>query len=142
MDGKYFKFTELIKSDIATKNGIDNYPKSAEIISNIFDVIIVMDKVRTLWKEQIIVTSGYRCDELNELVGGAENSGHKYGNAADLITTNGRTAELFEFMKQFLKDNNIQFDELILEDGWIHFSLKSWKNEHRKKSIDTTKLIL
>jgi len=38
-------------------------------------------------------------------------------------------------MKQFLKDNNIQFDELILEDGWIHFSLKSWKNEHRKKVL-------
>jgi len=134
-DGKYFKFSEFVKSDTADRHNIDNYPKSAEIISNIFDVIIVMDKVRTLWKEQIIVTSGYRCDELNELVGGAENSGHKYGNAADLITTNGRTAELFEFMKQFLKDNNIQFDELILEDGWIHFSLKSWKNEHRKKVL-------
>ena len=102
-DGKYFKFSEFVKSDTADRHNIDNYPKSAEIISNLFDVIIILDKIRTFWKEQIIVTSGYRCDELNELIGGAENSGHKYGNAVDIITTNGRTAELFKFMKQFLK---------------------------------------
>lgn len=133
MDGKYFKFSEMVKSDIAIKNNIDNYPKLAETISNLFDVIIVIDKVRTDWGSAINVTSGYRCEQLNELVGGAERSGHKYGNAVDLVPSNGKVVELFYFIKDFLIVNKIEFDELLLENGWIHFSLKSWNNEHRKK---------
>lgn len=132
-DGKYFKFSELIKSDIAIKNKIDNYPKSAEIITNLYNLIIVIDKVRANWGSAINATSGYRSDILNKLVGGAENSGHRFGNAVDLVPLNGKVVELFYFMKGYLIENKIEFDELILENGWVHFSLKSWKNEYRKK---------
>ena len=44
----------------------------------------VLDPIREHWGLPIRVTSGYRCPELNEEVGGVEDSWHMDGCAADI----------------------------------------------------------
>ena len=44
----------------------------------------VLDPLREHWGLPIRVTSGYRCPELNEEVGGVEDSWHMDGCAADI----------------------------------------------------------
>ena len=131
----YFSIAEMVRSDTAKKYGIDNTP-SDEIKRNL-EVFIdtVLDPIREAWGSPIIVSSGYRCEELNDKVGGSKNSGHKYGWAGDLLPSNNKKREFFEFFKEYVKDKS--FDELLLEKSgksiWIHFSLYSYQGKQRKK---------
>jgi hypothetical protein len=48
------------------------------------ELIIALEKLRSLVNAPIVITSGYRCPLHNKVVGGARNSQHKYGNAVDI----------------------------------------------------------
>ena len=83
---KYFTLSELTRSAIAEVRGIDNTaPSEAE--RNLTDLVeMVLDPLRERWGVPIHVNSGYRCPELNKIVGGAENSYHLRGMAADITS--------------------------------------------------------
>lgn len=139
MDGKYFKFSEMVKSDIAIKNNIDNYPKRANIITNLYNLIKFLNPMRKEWGSPVLITSGYRCNELNAILGGSDKSAHKIGFAVDLVPSNGKVIELFNFIKDYLQTKNLEFDELILENKgnsvWVHFALYSIDGKQRKKIL-------
>lgn len=135
MAKSYFTINELTYSSTAKKYGINNTPPK-DIIVNLEELIDFLNPMRVAWGSALLVSSGYRCDELNEKVGGAKTSGHKYGWAVDLVPANNKKGKLFEFMKEYLKDKD--FDELILETNsigsvWVHFALKGKDGKQRKK---------
>ena len=122
---KYFSVSEFCASATALREGIDNRPNKCAY--HLLHVLVeqLLDPIREAWGEPILVSSGYRCKELNELVGGAKNSHHLLGCAADLIA--GSKAEhrkLFNLIRQMQQEGKIRFTQLILEgDGrWIHIS--------------------
>ena len=123
---KYFTFLEMIKSSTADKNNIDNNPTNPEIIDNINYTIERLDEIREKYGKPIIITSGYRCQELNNKVGGKSNSFHLKGLAADLKYS----VEVWTFLTQHAK-----FDKPILETSksakWIHcqFSKENERNQ-------------
>lgn len=121
---KYFLFRELIASETAETLGIDNTPEWDEIAALKILAIDVLDPIRVLWGHPIIVTSGYRSTLLNTIVGGVSNSQHRcreMSAAADITTGNKRDNLLLANM---IKKSNIQYDQLIVEDGgrWLHVS--------------------
>ena len=81
---KYFSLSELTHSDTAVSLGIDNTPTAAAVPLMVELIDRVLDPIREHWGLPIRVTSGYRCPELNEEVGGVEESWHMYGCAADI----------------------------------------------------------
>ena len=122
---KYFSVEELTASATAQREGIDNRPPTSAY--HLLHVLVeqLLDPIREAWGAPIVVSSGYRCKELNALVGGAKNSHHLLGCAADLIA--GSKAEhrkLFKLIQQMQQEGRIKFTQLILEgDGrWIHIS--------------------
>lgn len=125
---KYFTKEELCKSNIADKKGIDNTP-SKEIADNL-ELLVdsILDPLREAWGSCIRVTSGYRCEKLNTEVGGSKTSQHKLGLAADLQPCNNDMKGFVDFVIDWLKTNNIQFDQCILEKprngipSWVHLS--------------------
>ena len=131
---KYFTFDELIHSDTADRLCIDNTP-TGDAIDNLDRLVTrVLDKLRDGWGRPIIVTSGYRCKELNAAVGGARNSQHLKGQAADIVSDD---FEAFRrFVRRWCKDN--EFDQCIFEHGggreWIHISYVEGRN--RRQIID------
>ena len=61
------------------KNKIDNHP-TLEIERNLTILIEhCLDPIREKFGKPITVTSGYRCEKLNKLVGGKPNSQHLKG---------------------------------------------------------------
>ena len=89
---KYFSLSEFSHSDTAVSLGIDN-TVPCEYIPKIQHLVhCVLDPIREHWGLPIRVTSGYRCPELNEEVGGVEDSYHVDGCAAD-ITALGNNEE-------------------------------------------------
>lgn len=118
--GKYFTVDELCRSGTADRLGIKNVP-SADVKERL-EVLIneLLDPVREAWGKPIRVNSGYRCPQLNKVVGGVANSQHLKGEAADITT--GSTWEnkaLFELIRK-----NYEFDQLIDESRftWVHVS--------------------
>lgn len=118
---KYFTIAELCASSTATAKGIDNTP-TPSITQNLERLVAnVLDPLREVWGKPIVVTSGYRCPELNKAVGGAKNSHHMQGMAADISTGNKvDNRRLF----QKILDLGLPFTQLIDEKGfsWIHVS--------------------
>ena len=122
---KYFSVEELCASATAQREGIDNRPPTSAY--HLLHVLVeqLLDPIREAWGAPILVSSGYRCKELNALVGGAKNSHHLLGCAADLIA--GSKAEhrkLFELIRQLQQAGKIWFTQLIAENDfrWIHIS--------------------
>ena len=122
---KYFSVEELTRSATALREGIDNRP--AESAYHLLHVLVdqLLDPIREAWGEPIVVSSGYRCKELNALVGGAQHSHHLLGCAADLIA--GSKADhqrLFQLIQQMQQEGRIKFTQLFAEDNyrWLHIS--------------------
>ena len=133
-DWMYFTPDELIHSDTADRLGIDNSPTS-EAIQCIDDLVTnVLDRLRSEWGRPIIITSGYRCKELNVAVGGARNSQHLKGQAADIVSDD--FDEFRRFVCRWCKGN--EFDQCIFEHGggkeWIHISYVEGRN--RRQMLD------
>lgn len=117
---EFFTLRELIKSTTASKYHIDNSP-SGDIVQNLqYGVNMVLDPLRRLYGKPIIITSGFRCPELNKRVGGVTNSWHTQGNAADI-----HVASLAEANKIFSNLQKIpSVDTALFEHStsgqWLH----------------------
>ena len=132
---KYFKISEFTQSHTATAHSIANVP-TAEAVKNLEALVTcVLDPVREAWGTPIIVSSGYRCEELNKAVGGAKNSQHMTGCAADIVCSEPR--KLFDIIKQQGK-----FDQLLWEHSgktqWLHVSYKP-NGKNRQQANDNCK---
>lgn len=129
---KYFTLGELCKSDVAVEKRIENTPDNPTIERMQALMDECLDKVREMWGEPIGVNSGYRSYELNKAVGGAKNSQHLRGEAADITTgSKDNNRKLFDLIVA----SDIPFDQLIDESGyrWLHISY--CKDYNRKQVL-------
>ncbi len=74
---EHFSLSEFIKPGVKV---------SPQIILNLTELCAKLEKVRViLGNRQMIITSGYRTPAHNKAVGGAPNSYHVKGRAADFV---------------------------------------------------------
>lgn len=119
---KYFTIEEMTKSSTAKANSIDNTPSDEEIAKLQKLIEVVLDPLREWYGKPIRVNSGFRCEALNEAVGGSDTSQHRLGEAADItVGTKKGNKKLFEYIK-----DNLPFDQLINESNfsWVHVSYR------------------
>lgn len=131
---KYFTVAEMLKSETADKNKIKNTP-SVEVEENIEELLEVLDDLREFYGKPIRISSGFRCTELNKLVGGSSTSAHVIGYAADLQPI-GDTFENFKAeVLRWLDKSGVKFDQCIIEKSksaqWVHFGLYNRKGQQR-----------
>jgi len=106
----HFTLQEFVTSNTAIRKGIDNTP-SAEVVKNLRELCNqVLEPLREKLAKPVKVTSGYRSEKLNKLIGGAKNSQHCKGEAADIHVPGMTIEELFQFCKEHLN-----YDQLIQE---------------------------
>lgn len=77
---KNFTLKELTKTD----TGLPNEIPSFEVAFNLYDTACFLQKLRNMIGMPIEVTSGYRSEAVNKAAGGAKNSAHLRGGAADI----------------------------------------------------------
>lgn len=126
---KYFVFEQFFQSDVADACGIDNIPdvRQNQLIRG--NIILLVDNVLDPIREHVglpvIITSGFRCPALNELVGGKGSSQHLIGQAAD-FTVLGMMVREYKELAYWCADN-LDFDQLIVYSGrkFIHVSYES-----------------
>jgi hypothetical protein len=133
---KHFSLAEFINSESAKRNGIDNKPKE-EHIENLKSLCEnVLEPIREHFKVPIHISSGYRSDALNRMIGGSKSSQHSLGQAADvdMEITSVSNKQIFDYISK-----NLDFDQLINEFdySWVHVSYK--KKGNRKQSLKAIK---
>ena len=146
--GNYFNLSQLIYSDTANNNninnlpGIDNNPNSSTIIQNLKNLMInVGDKIYEKYGN-ITISSGYRSNILNKKLKGADNSQHTKGEALDIQIPGKNTSEIFNWAVE----NIPTYDQIIWEfpekgeSSWIHISYSS--NNRKDKLLATNNISL
>ena len=132
---EHFTYEELTRSATADRYNIDNTP-TEDIEKNLVELAHVLEKIRQRYNKPIIVTSGYRCKKLNDIVKGSKTSQHVKGQAADIRTisdTKEDNKELFMTIMGMIIQKDIEVGQLIDEYNynWIHVSTNHLKNNNQ-----------
>ena len=151
---EHFTVAEFERSATAVANHIDNTVPSQYIPALEQLCKTILEPLRAFAGQPIIISSGYRCNQLNIKVGGAYASQHTLGEAADIYIPktaytdwNDNKAhtdkEIAERWFSWLQSNT-DFDQLIMEttngrDYWIHVSCRKNKSKNRHQVLRQTK---
>lgn len=134
---KNFSYREFEHSDTAERRGIVNVITDFKVRDSVKALVLdVLQPLRDALGEPMEVNSGYRCPELNRLVGGTSTSQHLKGEAADIASDNPLA------LAQLAYDLGLPYDQMIVYPTFVHFSHKlageqrrmvlynkSWKGE-------------
>ena len=117
---EYFTLAELTKSETAARHKIDNTPTRAIIDNLQYGVDKILDPLRRLYGQPIKINSGFRCSQLNKLVGGVPNSWHQLGNAADIHISSAEEAKiLFNNLQKLPLVDTVLFEHSKTAQ-WLH----------------------
>ena len=120
-----FTLQEMTASDTATSLGIDNMPPDWATLRQLrYLCVKTLEPIRAIFGDRpVIISSGYRCPEVNAAVGGASNSAHLFGCAADFTVPEfGDVDAICHELEDYLEE--LEIDQLINETGggarWVH----------------------
>lgn len=131
----------LTKSQTATRNHIEEqFNPPADIIGKLTDLSInVIEKLLVMFPT-LNISSGYRCERLNPLIGGANSSQHTKGEAVDLEISGKSNIEI----ARAVIHARIPYDQMIIEGGtmekpaWVHVSYRMGGNRYEILRADFT----
>lgn len=133
---KNFTLEEMTASATAKAKGIHNALTTQQMANLCALVHHVLQPLRDAMGHEVKIGSGYRCPRLNQAVGGASNSQHLKGEAADLCIDGDKTKgrKWFTWIQ-----SHCDFDQLIWEHNakgsyWVHVSYRS-DGKNRKQVI-------
>lgn len=133
-----FKLGEFCHSATADRLGINNSPSEA-VIDNLRRLcVVVLQPLRDKLKKPILVTSGYRCRELNEAVGGAPTSQHLQGEAADIVAEGVSPEDLAKLLVDMERKRDVViYDQLVVNKGvHLHVSVAAKGNRFQALQYD------
>ncbi len=133
---KDFYLEEFVSSPTATRHNIDNEP-SPSVIEELTKLCVeIMQPIRNYFERAVIISSGYRCLELNTLIGGSKTSQHMKGQAADFHINTISTATIVDACIKL----SLPYHQLINEFGrWVHISKCHQGSEPGKQVMTAVK---
>lgn len=131
----------LLYSETANRYGIYNRPSAetaVEVMDNLKELVLMLNIIQRDLRRKVVITSGYRSEKLNKVVGGVFNSQHIKGQAVDFYVERMTARQVAAYVKQFY-----QYDQLIIynnkakdKGGLIHLSyVKGGHNRRQYISI-------
>lgn len=111
-----------------------NVPTKAEYEKLKKFATVILEPINELlfdngYNKILIVNSSFRSDDINQAVGGVNNSQHRLAEAADVRVETSDQEELFNIFKLIIANGTIPYDQLIYETkgtdiklNWIHIS--------------------
>jgi hypothetical protein len=128
-----FSIKELTFSETAIRHNINNTPNDNEL-DNLLITAMEMENVRKLLGNNFIhISSGFRCVELNTLIGSKKTSSHVRGLACDFTARGYGNPNDIVFA---LINSDIPYDQVILEfDRWVHISFCEDEETPRRQAL-------
>jgi hypothetical protein len=131
---KNFSLEEMCRSNTASVRGLPNVP-NAEQVKNLQQLCEnVLQPLRNHLGKPVVINSGFRSQAVNMAVGGAKNSQHTKGEAADIKCKDYPYAkEIYTWIM-----DNLKFDQVILERKgkavWVHVSFRT-NGKNRQQAL-------
>jgi zinc D-Ala-D-Ala carboxypeptidase len=121
----HFSRASFEHSGTAVDHGIANVMDADQLAAAKTLCATILEPLRALIGRPIMLTSGFRCLQVNRLVGSSDLGQHPKGQAADINDGHSR----YE-LAQTIAKSRLPFDQLILEgyhegdplSGWVHVS--------------------
>lgn len=127
---KNFSYHEFEASAKAKEKRINNTITSFDVRDALKSLVInLLQPLRDWANAAVNVSSGYRCPELNEEIGGSSTSQHPKGEAADVWCPVKTPYQLACAVIEL----GLEFDQMILYPGFLHLSYK--KNGKQRMQI-------
>lgn len=138
MVSPHFSLKEMLKSSKNPKNSFEPCVDHFSIVLNLRSLCqLILEPLRQSYSSYysrlkgsistfpvMIVNSGYRNSTTNTMVGGAKNSYHMKGLAADIRMSDGRFNEFCLVAEKFRSEHPYLFSEFIVyPSGFIHVAL-------------------
>jgi zinc D-Ala-D-Ala carboxypeptidase len=119
---EHFTLEELTASDTALRKGIKNIPDEATT-KNLTHLANELEKVRAILGKPMIITSGFRCLELNRHIGSNDTSQHVLGLAADFVCPDfGSPHSICSKLEE--EKAKLGFQQMIWEfKQWVHYGV-------------------
>lgn len=126
----HFSLAEMTASTTAQRLRVSNQPPP-ELVPRLILTAELLERIREKLGVPIIVTSGYRGDQVNKAVGGVTSSDHTQGHAADIQAPQyGPPAAVAQALAPLVSVLGI--GQLILEQvgasKWVHVSTRMQDN--------------
>lgn len=124
----HFTLDEFIQSDTAERMGINN-SLPPELGDNAIGTAAMLERIRAYLVEKsgrnipIIITSGYRCPQLNRAIGSGDTSDHRKAMAADFRAPEfGTPLEVCKALAPVVSVLGV--GQIIYEHSWVHVSTR------------------
>ena len=126
----HFSLYELTKTSV-TKFQEQNRRLTLDQISKLTVLARLLEHIRYIVDSPLMITSGYRCPELNTAIGSTSRSQHLLCEAADFVVPGQDLTKVFKLIWSDIKDKRSNVGQLIFETAdrpygvisWIHVSL-------------------
>lgn len=97
--------------------------KVPEITEDFKLFVNMLQKLRDLYGDKIVITSGFRCKRHNSKVGGASDSAHLKGLACDILCTTA-----YNRLKMVAGALNVGFSRIGIGNTFIHLDIDKAKS--------------
>jgi uncharacterized protein YcbK (DUF882 family) len=97
------------------------------VINNLSILSEQLEVLREYLGKPIQVTSGYRSKEHNAKIGGAKNSTHVNGMAADIKVKGLSPLEIYNAIEKLIADGKMKQGGLGLYRSWVHYDIRGEK---------------
>ncbi len=94
------------------------------------ELLEACERVREIYGKIMPVNSGYRCPAHNLAIGGAKDSAHMEGMAADIFDPKGELAALLT--EEMCEQLAIWLEDPKATKGWVHITIRPAVSRHFK----------
>lgn len=105
----------FIGAEMACKDGATEYMYAPELMR-------ILENIREHFGKPVIINSGYRTPEWNTKVGGAKNSYHMKGMAADIVVKGVNAKQVAEYASVIMQNGGV-----IRYTNFTHIDVRSQK---------------
>ena len=98
----------------------------ADVRRNIELLALRLERIRAVYGSPIIIHSGYRCDEYNKKIGGARNSRHIHGIAADFSIPGFAAASVSKAVRYLMTTGEIMKGGVGQYPTFTHYDMRGY----------------
>lgn len=118
------KLTENFeKKEFESKDGA---AMPAAVLAQIQELAKNLQVLREKVKKPIVITSGYRSPAHNKAIGGAKESKHILGQAADFKVPGMTPKQVYLIILQLIKEGKMKPGGLHAYSGWVHYDIRGY----------------